>query len=155
MLKRTDSSIDRNGSNRGCCENPAASRDRAALATLSAWNFDDAQAQQSCQRCSVRIIIALQSILDIISFLGQCTLSFPPMLVLEFCPRGNLRDFLRKVFRSIASYDHHPTHPGTCHRRKFAELVTKDANQFRTSSRVRNGKLTQARYRARQSGCVW
>ena len=30
-------------------------------------------------------------------FLGQCTLSFPPMLVLEYCTLGNMRDFLRKV----------------------------------------------------------
>ena len=32
-----------------------------------------------------------------VRFIGQCTLSYPKMLLFEYCSRGNLRDHLRKV----------------------------------------------------------
>ncbi len=34
---------------------------------------------------------------NVVRYFGQCTLTYPPMLVLEFCDCGNLRDALRKV----------------------------------------------------------
>ena len=39
-------------------------------------------------------------------FIGQCTMMFPPMLVIEFCARGNLRDYLRKVVPFPTTVDH-------------------------------------------------
>ena len=34
---------------------------------------------------------------NIVTFIGQVSISFPLMIVMEYCLHGNLRDYLRKV----------------------------------------------------------
>ena len=49
----------------------------------------------------MRLMAGLKYHPYVVKFAGQVSVTWPLMIVMEYCINGNLRDYLRKVFMSL------------------------------------------------------